>query len=393
MDVLFLTHAFPRAVGDPPGSFILRLATALASEGVTATVLTPHAPGLPARDTIGGISVHRFRYAPESYETLAYTGTMAEQVRSAWSARAALVGLLARLLVDGARMRRTLRPALVHAHWWFPSGLAGATLSAVSGVPLVTTLHGSDVRLATPGSLAASLYAGVARRSRAVTAVSSWLAARARSLAPSVSEPTVAPMPAAVELFTPRAGPPGDERLLFVGRLSEQKGLATLLRALAELPTSVTLDVIGDGPDREPLRALAATLGVSGRVRWRDAMPQSALADHYRAATALVVPSVEEGLGLVAVEAHLCQTPVVAFDSGGLRDVVADGETGILVPRIDAPSLAAGIARLLSRADKGTALGIEGRRRALERFSPEAVARRYAGIYRGAISHSTDRTS
>jgi glycosyltransferase involved in cell wall biosynthesis len=389
VNVLFLTHAFPRAVGDPAGSFILRLAVALAREGVTATVLAPHAPGLAERETLEGIAVRRFRYAPERYETLAYVGTMADQVRSSWAARAALGGLVAQTFFHAEGARRALRPELVHAHWWFPSGLAGAALSAVRGVPLVTTLHGSDVRLTGARSVAARLYRRVARRSSVVTAVSAWLAARARTLAPDAPAPTVAPMPAAVELFAPGEGRAPD-RLLFVGRLSAQKGLATLLHALSELPPAISLDIVGDGPESGSLRALAASLGVATRVRWHSAMPQPRLAEFYRSATAVVVPSVDEGLGLVAVEAHLCATPVVAFDSGGLRDVVTDGETGILVATINPPALATGLKRLLSRADKGAALGAAGRARALERFAPEAVARRYAAIYRDAISYRYD---
>jgi len=387
VNVLFLTHAFPRAVGDPPGSFIFRLAAALAGEGVSVRVVAPHAPGLAERETFNGVPLRRFRYAPQRYETLAYTGTMAEQVRSSWSARAALVGLVAGSFLQGERERRVGRVQLVHAHWWFPAGVVGAALSLLRGVPLVTTLHGSDVRLARPGGLAARMYRQVARRSSRVTAVSSWLASNAAALAPGMPLPTVAPMPADVELFTPDGARVRD-RLLFVGRLSAQKGLSLLIRALRELPTAVTLDVIGDGPDAAGLRGLAATVGVAHRIRWHGALPQSRLVDFYRAATALVVPSIDEGLGLVAVEAHLCEAPVVAFDSGGLPDVVADGETGLLVPHVDASALAAALNGLLSRADVGAALGAQGRRRALERFTPAAVARRYAGIYRDAISHS-----
>jgi len=198
-------------------------------------------------------------------------------------------------------------------------------------------------------------------------------------------------MPAAVELFAP-GGPRAPDRLLFVGRLSAQKGLAVLLRALPDVEPAVSLDVIGEGPDGDSLRRLAAGVGIAARVRWHGTLPQSRLAEFYRTATALVVPSVDEGLGLVAVEAHLCEAPVVAFDSEGLRDVVADGETGLLVPKVDAAALGAALNRLLRRADRGATLGVEGRRRALERFAPDAVARRYLGIYRDAISHSHDRT-
>jgi glycosyltransferase involved in cell wall biosynthesis len=392
VNVLFLTHAFPREVEDPAGSFILRLAVALAGQGVHATVVAPHAPGLPQRDTLRGVPVRRFRYAPERFETLAYAGTMAEQVRSSWTARLALGGLLTSAVYSADRHRQAVRPQLLHAHWWFPSGLAGAAISTLRRLPLVTTLHGSDVRLADGVAGARAVFARVAGRSSIVTAVSTWLAAQATALAPQVPAPRVAPMPADVELFSP-GGARAPNRLLFVGRLTPQKGVDLLLRAMAELPRDVSLDVVGDGVEADALRRLAISLELAPRVRWHPPMPQSGLVDFYRAATALVVPSVDEGLGLVAVEAQLCETPVVAFDSGGLRDIVSDGETGILVRSVSAAALAVALSDLLRRPDRGASLGRAGRARALERFAPDAVARHYVGIYEEAISHFHHRQS
>jgi glycosyltransferase involved in cell wall biosynthesis len=117
-------------------------------------------------------------------------------------------------------------------------------------------------------------------------------------------------------------------------------------------------------------------------------VPQDQLAAFYRRAAALVVPSVDEGLGLVAVEAQLCATPVVAFASGGLTDVVQDDRTGLLAPNVDAGALAAAITSLLARSDRGASLGAAGRLHALATFAPESVARRYADVYKSAIASS-----
>jgi glycosyltransferase involved in cell wall biosynthesis len=196
----------------------------------------------------------------------------------------------------------------------------------------------------------------------------------------------VAPMPVAVDLFSP-GGERASDRLLFVGRLNAQKGLELLLHALSRLPdSSISLDVVGDGENREALVSLATGLGLAGRVRWHGQLEQSRLAEFYRRATALVVPSVGEGLGLVAVEAQLCGTPVVAFDSGGLPDVVQHDRTGILVNDVDAGALAAALGSLIARPDRGAALGAAARLHALATFAPESVARRYADIYRSAIA-------
>ena len=124
MNVLFLTHSYPREDGDAAGSFILRLARALATEGVNVRVVAPGARGLAAHETLGGIPVDRFRYAPRRFETLAYGGNMAAQVRDSWARAVALVGFLGAEFQAGVTARREFNPALVHAHWWFPNGLA-----------------------------------------------------------------------------------------------------------------------------------------------------------------------------------------------------------------------------------------------------------------------------
>ena len=384
MNVLFMTHSFPRDHGDAAGSFILRLARALAGEGITVRVVAPSAPGLPGTAMLSGIRIDRFRYAPRRFETLAYTGNMAEQVRSSWMSRFALAGFLGAEFATGRRVRREFRPALVHAHWWFPNGLAAVKVASMGRIPLVTTMHGTDVRLvrAIPAAVPAFRY--VMRHSAAVSVVSRWLADETRAV--TDTQPVVAPMPVATELFAASSRALRARRLLFVGRLMPQKGVDVLLDALSRLPDDVGLDIVGDGPDRASLDARAMTLGVSARVAWHGAVKQPALAPFYQRAAILVVPSAEEGLGLVAVEAHLCETPVVAFASGGLPDVVQDGVTGRLVVERSAAALAIAISDVLGRADGGASLGEAGRRLALETFAPEAVARKYAGIYRSAIA-------
>jgi glycosyltransferase involved in cell wall biosynthesis len=388
MKVLFLTHSFPRRSGDAPGSFVLRLATALRdSEGIDTRVVAPGAPGLVDHEQLENVAVERFRYAPRKYETLAYTGNMATQVQASWSARVTMLGFLGAEFRSAVRARRDFEPDLVHAHWWFPNGLVGTWLSRMARKPLVTTLHGTDVRLARSVAFSRPAFRHVITHSAAVTAVSRWLANEAQSVVSSPA-PIVAPMPVATELFSP-----GDERhanrLLFVGRLNKQKGIELLLHALARVPgDALHLDVVGDGDDRDALQALAGALGIADRVRWHGTLPQPRLVDFYRRATALVVPSIDEGLGLVAVEAQLCETPVVAFHSGGLPDIIQHDRTGVLVNEVDAGALAAALVSLLERDDRGAALGAAGRLHALATFAPESVARRYADIYRSAIASS-----
>jgi glycosyltransferase involved in cell wall biosynthesis len=154
---------------------------------------------------------------------------------------------------------------------------------------------------------------------------------------------------------------------------------------MSAMKTPASLDIVGDGPNRDALERLAQQLGVSARIRWRGQLSQSELPAVYQQAAAIVLPSIDEGLGLVAVEALLCETPVVAFDSGGLRDVIQHEKTGLLVKPGDRAALASTLDDLLARDGRGSQLGRAGRLYALSAFAPESSARRYAEIYRQVL--------
>ena len=396
--VLFVTHNVSRFEGDAAGSFVHRLAVALQSTGATVDVIAPGAAGLPEVSTIEGVRIERVRYASAARMTLAYAGNMAEQVMASWGGKVALLGMLralrqaVRLKIDTAA-RAGIPYHVVHAHWWFPSALALWRSRRAGDPPLIITMHGSDVRLAHRTTPARPVMRAVLGEAALCTAVSGWLAETARRIAPGASI-IVSPMPVDTRHFIPPRSSAPRSGVLFVGRLNAQKGLSDLLEAMVSpamnaLDAShprvpISLDIVGDGPDRDALTARVTALGLADRVRWYGALPQPALVPLYQGACALAVPSREEGLGLVAVEAQLCGTPVVAYADGGLLDVVRPEHGGTLVTVGDTMALGEALARLL--ADEATAreLGMAARHEMLARFSPDAVADRYLTHYRQA---------
>jgi len=153
-----------------------------------------------------------------------------------------------------------------------------------------------------------------------------------------------------------RLGHPGRRVLLFVGRIQPLKGLDVAVQALAEIDDAVLWAVGGpsgaDGPgELDRVRTLAADLGVADRLLILPPRPHHDLVDYYRAADVCLVPSRTESFGLVALEAAACGTPVVAASVGGLRSIVSDGETGLLVQGRDPLEWATAVALLLDDRD------------------------------------------
>jgi glycosyltransferase involved in cell wall biosynthesis len=175
-------------------------------------------------------------------------------------------------------------------------------------------------------------------------------------------------------------------RLLCIGRLIPIKGHLVLLRALAQarhrLP-EVALDVAGRGPLEPALKELARELGVEDAVRFLGYVSpvQRAIED----AAVVVVPSLGEGFGMVALEAMERARPVIASDVGGLPEIVEHGRTGLVVGAGDAEALADAIVTLAGDLQRAEAMGEAGRERALAEFTPERSAERIEMLYRAAL--------
>lgn len=187
-------------------------------------------------------------------------------------------------------------------------------------------------------------------------------------------------------LFTPVPRPAHPTCVIgYAGRFVPEKGLDVLLRACAQLPAAGwELRLLGDGPARDALVALAGELGITDRVRWLGRLPSTQMADFYRELDVLVLPSVSrpnwiEQFGRVLIEAMACGVPVVGSDCGEIPHVI--GDAGLVFPEGDAAALAASLDTLLADPSRRAALAAAGRARVLARFTQAQVAAATAQVY------------
>ena len=388
--VLVLTHVFPRTVGDPSAPFLLTWVRALRGAGCRVAVVAPHDAGLPARHHVGGIGVRRARYAPDRLERLAYRGEMHRLART--PAGPPLVAALVAALATATRAQlRAARPDVLHVHWWLPGAVA-ARLALMPprtvDVPVVVTVHGTDVALIEQRPVLAPLARWALAVADRVEAVSTDLADRLERAVGRTAD-AVAPMPLAA------AGPDGPDgpaagsstasstaplRVLAVGRLVPEKGFADLVAAAARCAVPVALTIVGDGPERDRLAAAARALGVDLRLPGR--LPPDALGGWYATADVVAQPSHREGFGLVAAEALLAGVPVVATDVGGARDVVGAGGVGSLVAVGDVDGLARVLDRVAADPVAARATARDRARTVRALLAPEAAAARALAGYR-----------
>jgi len=403
--VLMVTSTFPRWQGDDCPEFVGDLARDLDKIGWCVDVLAPHAKGAAREEQWGRLRVRRFRYAwPAGAQCLTGNGGALSAI-----CRNPLIALLIPFfvvaqLVALIRMLSRNRYDIVHSHWLLPQGVTAALAARLCGVRHIASAHGSDVT-AIRGPISTWLKRWVVACADAVTVNSGATAECVASLGGKAVAPALIPLgvetgrraaPAAVDAFARQHRRGDGPLILFAGRLSAEKGTRDLIDAmpeiLASLPDAVAV-VAGAGSERPTLEQRTEELGLADNVRFVGWLDRTALAAALAAADMLVVPSHREGQGLVALEAMVAGTPVIAARVGGLPEAVKDGETGLLIPPASPPALAEAVVRLARDTNLSERLTQAASNRVREAYSNTAAAEAFAALYASALEARPDRLS
>ena len=296
------------------------------------------------------------------------------------------------------------RPSLIHAHFGV-EGVYALPLAVRLQIPLVTTFHGFDATLGTPALLGSPawfryplLRGKLAREGDLFLCTSSFI--RERVLALGFPESRTHTHYIGVDCRAIRPRRDSEERLviLHVARLVEVKGTRYLLRAFATATRKyddIQLVIIGDGPLRRPLQALAASLGVQDRVKFLGALRHSEVLSWMRKAAMLVLPGIRtatgrvEGLGMVLLEAAATGLPVIGSRVGGMPECILEGRTGFLVAERDHAALAERIGELLEDTGRRRQMGTAGRALVESRFDIHRQTETLENLYDTLLANAS----
>jgi glycosyltransferase involved in cell wall biosynthesis len=283
-----------------------------------------------------------------------------------------------------AWLARRLRADLIHTHL-STAALWGSVAGKLAHLPTVASVHALNRKTC---FLFADLIATCSEGVRQHLLDQGVAPERVQVLYNGVYPEHFEGLPPAAQVRRELQIPPGAPVIGAVAHLSRKKGQEYLLRAAALLrerwPDLICL-LVGEGVEREPLTRLARHLGLGDGARflgYRDDAPRI-----MQAMDVVVLPSVaKEGLGVCLIEAAFLGKPVVGSDAPGIREVLVDGDTGLLAPVADAEGLAASIAYLLEDPGRAADMGARGRDRARRLFTVEAMARRAEQLYRDLLT-------
>ena len=291
---------------------------------------------------------------------------------------------------------------IAHAHTWY-ADMAGLWIRTLYRIPLVVTLHSMEpLRPWKADQLSTGYLLSTWIEKTAVEAADRVIAVSATMREDILAHFRVDPSKVIVihNGIDPERFRPTDKRdaldgfgvrtpyVLFVGRITDQKGIFHLLEAATRLPPGVQVVLCASAPDTPEIEArLRRAVSAHPNVVWINEMvPHDVVTQLYSHAAVFACPSVYEPFGLINLEAMACETPVVASAVGGILEVVVDGETGLLVEPARPDVLAEALTRVLANPALGRSMGRAGRRRVETRFSWSSVAERTEQVYSDAIA-------
>lgn len=380
MKILVVAEYYPRAADPTLGVWAHRQVLAARATGAELRVLVLHRP-LPPLSALRGMDVGAARAALGQPPSSRPDGVTVDYLRylspprpwsyASWGAWAAPP--LRRAL---ARIRQRFAFDLVHAHYAVPAG--DAVRRAAPGAPLVVSVHGGDVLGAHAG---AATVRATLQHARRVLANSAGTAGRCRALGAAHTQV----VHLGTDLPARASDPPADPVLVSVGNLIARKRQADVIEAVALLAPAwpaLRYVIVGEGPERAALLALAAARGVAGRVTLRGRLEPTQAVAEARAGSLFVLPSVAEAFGVAYVEAMAAGVPAIGCaGEDGPEEIAAAGGGIELVAPGDPRALAGTIDSLLSDPGRRAALAGQARDTVTRQFTWERCGAQTVAAY------------
>lgn len=387
--ILVLSSTFPRWENDHEPPFVYELSKRL-SDNYEVYVLAPHTPGSKSDENLQNLNIHRFKYAPERLEKLAYNGGMSTNLRLHPSRYLLVLPFIIAELFSAIRITRKENIDLIHAHWIIPQGLVAIiTAAIVKNHPrTLITAHGADV-YTRKGGLVSSLKRFILNRCDHLTVVSHGMSESVKKLNPKCNLDIIPMGTDLTYTFVPDVSKQEKSKIIFVGRLVEKKGVKFLIDGINQLHSiypDLSLVIIGHGPEKTALQEYADALGISNRIIFTGGLPQAEIPSYLQQSSIAIFPFIQagdgdqEGFGLVLVESMGCGCATITTGLPAVKDIIRHRITGICIDEGNPSDIVEGVTELLEDEALRTRLSESGRKYVVSKYDWSVIANSYLAL-------------
>jgi len=404
VNVLVITSSYPTNSDELRGTFIGKLVKCLSEKGCNLIVLTPHTSGADFFSANDSIKVIRFPYFfPYSLQRLSSPGGMYFGFKNSLLGKLQIISYIIMMLIYSGIILKKERISIIHTHWVIPQGFIGAFWKNISRVPHVATSHVLDLTISDRMIFLQPVLQWILRHTDAITVNSSFTLKHAlRFASPLLKNYTI---PMGIDDSRIQGIHEGCtlekkvNSILFVGRLIDWKGIDVLIQAVyiakSQIP-NITLNIVGEGPDREIYELIVKKLQLESDVHFMGKVSDDELNSAYLESNLFILPSTEkkgfvmEGLGVVLLEAMASGVPVIGSNTGGIPDIIKDYVNGLLVPAGDPQALADAIIQILKNPDLADRFRKAGLETVRERFSWDIISDQFIKVYQEVLNESNN---
>lgn len=391
--LIVFASTFPRWKNDTLPPFVYELSKRLTFD-FDVHVLAPSFPGAKDFEVMDKMKVHRFHYFFRKYEKLAGSGgilpTLKKNPLFYFQVPFFMLGEYFAL----KRLVKKINPNIIHAHWTIPQGWIASLIKKKSGVPYIVTTHGGDI-FSLQGKLLTSMKKETLKNAKSITVVSNAIKKEILEKIDSNLKIEVIPMGVDSKLFNPNKRDLSIKKkfgidgpfLLFVGRLTEKKGVKYLIEAMPEVIKEfpkAKLMIIGTGELENQLKELTISLNLEKSIIFLGAIQNKELPKYYATADIFIGPSVitkkgdREGLPVTLMEAMSSGRIIIATDLEGNRDIIQDSKNGFLIKQNNSEDIAEKILYLLKNKNLFDEIQSKSRKSIINKFDWEIIVKRYS---------------
>lgn len=391
-NILVLTSSFPKSKKDHGSQFVYELSQRL-SVYHNITILCPHTKNTEKKEFFNKIKVIRFQYAPEILENIAYNDGIIDNLKkNRWLYLLLPFFFISQTLIV-YKLIKDNKVDIIHVHWIIPQGipiLLNWRFIKKKSVKIITTSHGSDL-YAFNNLFGTYLKKQILNISSALTVVSGSMKKFVEKNYKLKKPVTVIPMGTNFNtLFKPSSKEKDKNKLLFVGRLIEIKGVDYLIESLKYITNEfpdIQLTIIGNGSEKSKLSRIVEKNELEKHIHFVAHLDQKQLLKYYQTSTIAVFPFIkdnksqqEEGFGLVVVEAMGCGCPVIVGNVSSMKDIVVNNKNGIITDVKEPEELARTIITLLKSPELQKKFSLNSRRHVIKHFSWEQTSNNFLSL-------------